>query len=358
MRDGEHVTKLPERNLDAMRAIAVLLVVLGHGVAASPLARSIPFDIWIPGRFGVLLFFVHTSLVLMSSLERQGHRVDWVWIFYVRRAFRIYPLAIVCILVVVGLAIPAGVGANGLTLHFAVVSLKTLVSNLLLAQNLTASPDVMGVLWSLPLEVQMYLLLPLCYLVARKRSWNMAVLVLLFMLAGYAVADAPVHGIWRLSVFIFGPCFCGGVVAYHILRRGFTPRIPAWAWIPTMCTIAVGFIATHPDAHRPFLGWLPCLALGLLIPQVRELRESVFTDVAHWVAKYSYGIYLVHVPLLWVWTVPFGNLPSPIRWISWIATTGALSVGLFFVVEQPMIRLGGRLANAPSRFPATVVSLP
>ena len=59
------------------------------------------------GRFGVLLFFVHTALVLMSSIERQGtHRAGWVRAFYVRRALRIYPLAVVTILLVAACAVP------------------------------------------------------------------------------------------------------------------------------------------------------------------------------------------------------------------------------------------------------------
>ncbi len=57
-------------NLDLLRTIAVLLVLIQH------LCRRLHIEhlSWIPttslGYFGVLLFFVHTSLVLMYSLER------------------------------------------------------------------------------------------------------------------------------------------------------------------------------------------------------------------------------------------------------------------------------------------------
>jgi peptidoglycan/LPS O-acetylase OafA/YrhL len=47
--------------------------------------------LWFIGLLGVSLFFVHTTLVLMWSLERDPHPLR----FDVRRAFRIYPLWLV-----------------------------------------------------------------------------------------------------------------------------------------------------------------------------------------------------------------------------------------------------------------------
>ena len=358
---AKNLTMLPERNLDVLRAIAVLSVVSDHGLSASPLAHSLPFNPWILGRLGVLLFFVHTSLVLMSSLERQGDRPDWVRAFYVRRALRIYPLAIVCISIVVALGIPSGVGAHGLTLVPAKATLSTALSNLLLIQNLTGANNVMGVLWSLPLEIQMYLLLPFCFLIARSRAWGTAGLILLLMASGYTVNPGQIPGIWRLSVFIFGPCFAGGVLAYHLIHHGTTPHIPSFWWIPAIALVALGFAILKPDAEHPMTGWLPCLTLGLLIPQVRELGVSRLTRSAHWIAKYSYGIYLVHVPLLWVWLVPLRNLPSILRWIGWLASTALFSVAFFRLIESPMIRFGSFLVRRPvhaeSSHPTTIAPI-
>ena len=57
------------RNLDVLRAVAVLCVFADHcveiGQPELPSARLL-------GRFGVLIFFVHTALVLLLSLQRHG----------------------------------------------------------------------------------------------------------------------------------------------------------------------------------------------------------------------------------------------------------------------------------------------
>ena len=83
------MTKLPERNLNVLRASAVMAVLVDH------LANAANHSMALLGRVGVLMFFVHTACVLMASLERNPS----TFAFYVRRAFRIYPLAIAVVLV-------------------------------------------------------------------------------------------------------------------------------------------------------------------------------------------------------------------------------------------------------------------
>ena len=88
-------------NLDLLRSFAVTLVVGFH------LAKFFNFKfaglrITDFGLLGVMLFFVHTTLVLMFSLERQSMRpaASLFIPFMVRRCFRIYPLALAVVLFV------------------------------------------------------------------------------------------------------------------------------------------------------------------------------------------------------------------------------------------------------------------
>ena len=75
-------------NLELLRSFAVLCVVVCHVGNFFVVNNSVQ----VLGIFGVTLFFVHTSIVLMQSLERQQQ--DNLCVpFFIRRFFRIYPLA-------------------------------------------------------------------------------------------------------------------------------------------------------------------------------------------------------------------------------------------------------------------------
>jgi peptidoglycan/LPS O-acetylase OafA/YrhL len=152
-------------NLDLLRAIAVMLVFAQH------LAKRLYVDqfVWMPtsswGLFGVLLFFVHTCLVLMYSMERSS-LTGWPLPtnFAIRRVFRIYPLSILAVVTALALHLDSDInGIHGLARgHFPGV--VSAASNLLLVQNLTYTKSLVNVLWSLPFELQMYALLPFLFM--------------------------------------------------------------------------------------------------------------------------------------------------------------------------------------------------
>ena len=161
-----------QSNLDFLRAVAVTLVLCDHVFAkfhVDKLGTVVTNHI---GHFGVLLFFVHTSLVLMYSLERSrmtGTRL--LENFYLRRIFRIYPLSIVAVCITIALGL-SSTGGHGLVTSPS-PSWGQAASNLFLVQNLTRSDSILGPLWSLPLELQMYALLPFLFLlVERPRIWS------------------------------------------------------------------------------------------------------------------------------------------------------------------------------------------
>jgi len=328
-------------NLDALRAFAVLLVLADHvletfaaldGGTFHPVDRSL-------GRLGVLLFFVHTCYVLMASLERGGG-AGWALAraFYVRRAFRIYPLAIVCVLAVVAAGVPARPWET-----FRFPDAFDLASNLLLVTNLTARPEVLAPLWSLPVELQMYALLPPIFLVARTR--DPARVGALYLLALGAALLLPRLSP-RFDMVAYAPCFLAGVVGYALTDR-IPTRIPAWAWLPFLGAIAIAFVALETAAgghHLPTQAAL-CLAVGVAIPAFAQSTHAVFNRATLAIAKYSYGIYLFHLPALWL---AFYRLPLESRLaqsLVALATLATLAIGGYHLIEAPLIRRGAWLSR-------------
>ena len=75
--EGAQRRRANSPNLDILRAVAVLTVVVDHLVPTLrfhgyEVPRSVQSLTLHIGHAGVLAFFVHTSLVLMYSLERTG----------------------------------------------------------------------------------------------------------------------------------------------------------------------------------------------------------------------------------------------------------------------------------------------
>jgi peptidoglycan/LPS O-acetylase OafA/YrhL len=348
-----HRTALPEHNLDIMRAVAVLSVLFAHlmrtvmGGTVSTIAM---------GRIGVLIFFVHTSLVLMSSLERiTVTTTNWrlaVRTFYVRRFFRIYPLAWVLIYAALVFHLPEagrrlGYPPNPDQPH----TVFQVVVNTLLVQNVFHTESIQGVMWSLPVELQMYLVLPFLFLIARRsvRSTLVVLAVVLPVAAFQCLTTMP--GVWRLNVIGFGPCFIAGVLAYAILvARPQRRTIAAGWWIPLLAAgigLEVVLLDVFP-ADSPLPGWPLCLMLGVLIPFVRNASRSWITETGRVIAKYSYGIYMTHIPAI-VIAFEWIDVSYPVRCAVFVSLLVGFSYLAYHLIEDPGIRIGVKVANRMTR---------
>lgn len=323
-----------DANLDVLRSIAVLTVLVYHlAQLRGPESRA-----WYQwGQFGVLIFFVHTSLVLMMSLDRLATRHSAIALpFYIQRAFRIYPLSILCVLAVVICRIPE----NIFSIQYVRPGVGRLFSNLLLAQNITGTGSVSGPLWSLPFEVQMYLTLPFLYWLLKRhaRWWVMAALVVLSTGLGSLHYLFPFGAVAR-----YVPCFMGGILAFWFRQRQ-KAVFPAGLW--PAWVIGLGFF----NQSTAFFGQssLVCLMLGASVGCFQDLKPGFGAALARQIAKYSYGIYLAHVPLIllcfFMW--PLGSKLA--GWVLFALLLPSVVVALFHGVESPLISLGKRL-TAPSK---------
>jgi len=321
-------------NLDMMRAFAVILVIVEHTLLAYRVMWLGPFEVsWI-GIAGVFLFFVHTSLVLMWSLERKPHTLD----FYIRRVFRIYPLAIAAVLIAVLFHAPVAATAADY-FQYSHASHSTVLANCLLVQNLTGQINVIGVMWTLPLETQMYILLPLLFFFVRKNA-SQALLLFLWLFA----AVFAWHTFEYVNVAAAIPYFIPGVMAYV----GFAKRrakLPAWLFLPFLVLVVGGFLL-RPSFQK---GWLLCLVVGLLLPSFRQVRMPWLMRGSHEVAKYSYGMYLVHPFALVVSLYLLPHWPLAAQLAVEVLVIGAASVAAYHLLEKPMIRLGSKLAGAAEK---------
>jgi peptidoglycan/LPS O-acetylase OafA/YrhL len=333
-------------NLDFLRSAAVIFVTAFHlqllfEKRQSPYVAHLQLFHSI-GNWGVLIFFVHTSLVLMFSLERQRLRFEGAPAylpFMVKRVFRIYPLSVFIVLLVTTLRLPVAEFTKG-TLEAVHLHWTGVLANLLLLQNLTHTDSVIVPLWSLPYEMQMYLFLPFLFLLVyrTRRAWPVLVLWMVAVFGGMHSARLEKYGFPDFILYI--PYFLSGVFAYS-LSKSWKLKIPAYLWPVAIALLTAAYL------ERPVLrnSWFCCLALGLLIPQFKEITNLVVRKTFHTIARYSYGIYLTHFISLWLAFQAFSSIPLWSRWTIFLVTLVAFPYFSYHVIEQPMIDLGEKVAT-------------
>jgi peptidoglycan/LPS O-acetylase OafA/YrhL len=264
--------------------------------------------------------------------------------FYIRRAFRIYPLCWTCVILVL---------ATGLTdvAHEKIAQMgwRGILVNLALVQNIVRYPNIEMPLWSLPWEVQMYVLLPAFYLLMKE--YDRAVVPIAMWVGATALAiaftafDFPraFHGM------IFPPMFIGGMIAYRLLGPA-CAKLPSFLWplailvlMVLRCVLLDGVLID--TARNATVNSVTCLLVGLGIPFFAEVQSHWLRWGAHQLAKYSYGIYLLHIPSLALMFNHFPSLPLPLRIGGFFAVTTIASVVTYHLIENPLIQVGRSIAK-------------
>lgn len=297
--------------LDALRALAVFLVLADHSGWAGPFGLPL-FD----GGFGVMLFFVLSGfLITRGLLAELRHRNDIdLGRFYVRRAARLLPVFYVYVLV--GLVL--------LTLAHrpvpwgAIWSSSTYVVNYYQAFTGAAS-HYLSHCWSLAVEEQFYMLWPLGLLLIHRHvkvTWH-GVLALTLALIGcrlaWVFAGASDEYLYRALETRGDQLAIGGLLACAVasqrVREGFA-RVPARHWVLLGCLLLVILsfnVFRGSNVLKYAVGFsieslLVTLALPLVIlaanqPGTRTSRV-LNADGLAWIGRISYGIYLFHPMVL------------------------------------------------------------
>ncbi len=342
-------TALPYRpEIDGLRAIAVLSVVLYH--------FGLP---WLQGGFvGVDVFFVISGYLIGGILWREYWDSGTLnlWRFYIRRFKRLAPtffvMALVTTLVAWALMLPFEFREYGKTLIASVVYL----SNVYFyrgAGYFDSASDEKPLLhtWSLSVEEQFYVFLPLVFLLlARRGALIVPVLAALGLLS--LAASAMLNSSMPVAAFYLFPfraweLLSGVLLAIWMQRRGAagTGSMPL-SWLGLLFVFA-GLVSIQPgpgfpgvQALLPVVGTLLILANGTSRSAVNDLLRH---PVPVFFGLISYSLYLWHWPVLVLSLYLRGQYANPVEPVVWIALSVALAWLSWCFVEQPVRRgsLGG-----------------
>jgi peptidoglycan/LPS O-acetylase OafA/YrhL len=330
------VTMLHVREINwvGMRAFAAT-----HGFEFSPLAlmayATLPIA-W--GSIGVPIFFVLSGYVIhRGSKGRMQTRRD-VFRFLSRRFIRIYPVFLAAMLLTAVLDL----WSKGHVAHpkLGDTSLFNAALNALAVVGFVGSPYGSNVaLWSLPLEIQSYLLYPVGLIAWRKLgSTPMMLIAVALNIAGIWLQEAA--GITCCLAY-FASWWLGAYVADREHRE-----VPLrWQWWGGWLIIAAGCAACSLRyLFVAQVAWSLGFAaiLEVMIRQPPPLQAGRVIRALALCGAFSYSLYAVHMPVSVAFNAALlnGTKQDDITW-SLVALVPALCAAYLFylIVERPCLNL-------------------
>ncbi len=370
--------------LDGLRAIAVLLVLLRH--AAFPVVEALGGPAWplggydlatplINGWIGVDLFFVLSGFLIAGQLLRLEQRPGGLRYgpYLTKRLLRIYPTYLFVLLLVAAGAFPL-YQVNQADLVW------RLGYHLAMLQDYLPS-DFVVAFWSLGVEEKFYLFAPLLLGLGffvrhpRRRLWLLTAAVLLPLLLRLLTALSLPGPIDYVTFFrrFRSPFHCCldalaiGMIAALLYRRAAAIGLAhvrrqaqclAWGSLAAIVALlcATPLLATITLWDETLQPTVIAVAFGALLLGAalgggpRRLLESASLGV---IARISYPLYLVHLPLLpLAWVLAGGTaVAPPLQQLLpiFLLLSGLAALLVHFLVEKPFLLLKDRVGRDTPR---------
>ncbi len=365
--------------IDGLRGIAIAAVVWFHLWQISWTPATIPYTaislqpVAEAGFLGVALFFFISGFVLMlpyAQAHLAGTPRPTLRHFFGRRFLKIVPSYALAIAIMIGLGVQTYAtfadGAKDVAFHV------LFIHDWFAATN--ASID--GVMWSLGVEIQFYVLFPLLVLAFVRRP-------LLTALALFAIANA-----WRtwcmlsnhfyyeqrlaqlpgyIDFFAAGMLGAFAYVAIATHRPQLAQRRWAFTALSAAGFVALWLLVTNCYDHRSDHEWpqlwsvewrsavaLACFAAGLgSLFAVRGFQLVLANRGLLFLAAISYNLYLWHQPIAralvqhhlppYATADPHGDPRwQLVYWLVAVPAAVAVSALITYGIEQPVLRWGKR----------------
>jgi peptidoglycan/LPS O-acetylase OafA/YrhL len=313
--------------LDGIRGLAILLVMVLHMTQLPPRTAVDRGFIRVAelGWIGVDLFFVLSGFLITGILLEAKGSPRYFQSFYARRVLRIFPLyyaVLVASLFVLPRVLPPDKALRFGSIAGDEIYYWLYLSNVAIARAGQPRHGVLDVTWSLSIEEQFYLVWPVIVLVCSRRALLRAAAGLIVLSLLVRVALLVGTDLNAFSIYVLTPCHLDAIAMGALIAalarepRGLAPlarpaRAAAWALGPAALAFALTESLVHPPDFGTGLsplfstvGWTMIASFfGALLIAVHAAAPGsalhrVFTSgFLRTLGKYSYGLYLIHLPL-------------------------------------------------------------
>jgi peptidoglycan/LPS O-acetylase OafA/YrhL len=367
--------------LDVLRFCAFLFVFFTHRMDLAPIDPAKyywGYHICLVGVFGVPLFFFLSAFLITELLTREEDTFGQISIksFYIRRILRIWPLYFAFffgMVLITNLTDKFGHISGGTQVAFSLFSGNWFIT---FKQWIPSYP--INPLWSISVEEQLYILLPLLIFYTGKRG--LKIFAFLALIVSYVTViyyslrpTSGFSGEWTNS-FVQFQFFAAGII-FSLYMKG---KQPDWNGITRTAVFGSGLVCwlmasivcqVHADAPhlsstiQAVCGWFLILSgVVQFFLAFYGAKERYMPSVLVYLGRISYGLYVFHITMFWLVYVIFGealNAFSKMLGLSeWRNSLGfviafIMAIGIavlsYSYFEKPFLKLKRRFTFIPSR---------
>lgn len=382
MNDSNNQPALPKYfpRVDALRGMAIIFVLLAHyfgGAIRFEVSPNSSFPILLEllrlGWSGVDLFFVLSGFLIGGILLDNKDAKNFFKVFYMRRICRILPLYFllllpffICVYILKATWEPPRDFLFEYPLPIA--PYFVFLQNFFMAKANTWGPHWLGITWTLAIEEQFYLLVPLIIRFVDRRKIPF-VLVLLILLA--ILSRMVLFWVFKLSylgIYVLLPCRMDslflGVLAAALIRKPWVVesiQTNRWFWRSATAILGAGilvFTLYHQGwdtltvtifGYTWFSTFYFFVLFSVLFSHNHLIRLVFENRVLRGIGLISYGIYLFHQLIsgllhgIFLYQAPqlFDRYDLYVTTLSAVVVVFLAAI-LHVFIEKPFINLGHR----------------
>ncbi|MDA9260662.1 acyltransferase [Puniceicoccaceae bacterium] len=352
----EHDNLLNRSNtqfLTGIRGFAALGVLMIHCTGAFEGQSEFLDNILNFGKYGVVVFFVLSAFSLSISMHNNppSNRRNLAH-YWNRRFWRIFPLyAILCTAAWI-LINNTGIihSANGSSSS----SFTDLFMHLtfLNAFNHEYANSILGVEWTIPLEMLAYAFLPILYYKTKKQSWKVGLLITVILyivckqksLHEAILPEGQMFFKQSFSLWKYFFAFYAGSLAFNRISANGTGRLTekqstnlSYALIAILPIFAVFF----PTSENLIVTLWVVGIIYTLLGSTKGPRRLFENRLILHIGKISFSVYLLHM-LIYHLTMPFleTRLSPIIAFLVFLTIVVSVATLSYQLIEAPFIKFG------------------
>ncbi|MCE0721636.1 MULTISPECIES: acyltransferase family protein [Legionella] len=291
-------------DIDGLRAIAIILILIYHG----------GFSFFPSGFIGVDIFFVISGFLITCTIHESLKEDSFSFLnFYNRRLWRLQPVFVCLLFLTTALTLLFFLPDDLIQYSRSARKTSLFLSNLFFDKTTTGyfSQDTHQIpllhTWSLSIEWQCYLLLPCLIYCLYRFSPNKYLIPFLagltciaFLGSLYNAKNLPSHTYYlfssRIFEFLIGSCIAFIPMTFFSANKYFLNLIGGLALISLLCLASFNPVITGYPNHYAFI---VCMATGFLIAigacSPKNIWSQLFSSKPLvFIGLLSYSLYIWH----------------------------------------------------------------